>query len=219
MENLLRITIKERDVDDRALERELAENLDLFFSGPIKDLNIGHLLLAIVDMLREYRLKLPPDLVIMIKALVTAEGTARQVYPELNVVSEAEVYVTKIASKRYKAEMLWHSVKRAFIKLVSLQKDIPARFFRLADKIERDELAIRFRHENLESLNHTLENISNRVAFSVIIAALIIGSSMIITTGIGPVIFGFPALGIIGYLVSSILGLWLIVIIIRTRKY
>jgi ubiquinone biosynthesis protein len=155
----------------------------------------------------------------MIKALVTAEGTARQVYPELNVVSEAEAYVTKIASNRYKAEMLWHSVKRAFIKLISLQKDIPARFYRLADKIERDELAIRFRHENLESLNHTLENISNRLAFSVIIAALIIGSSMIITTGIGPFIFGFPALGIIGYLVSSILGLWLIIIIIRTRKY
>ena len=219
MENLLKITVKERDVDDRALERELAENLDLFFSGPIKDLNIGHLLLAIVDMLREYRLRLPPDLVIMIKALVTAEGTARQIYPQLNVISEAESYVTTIASKRYKAEMLWHGVKRAIIKLMSLQKDIPARFFKIADKIERDELGIRFRHENLESLNHTLENVSNRLAFSVIIAALIIGSSMIITTGIGPLIFGFPALGIIGYLVSSIMGLWLIIIIIRTRKY
>jgi ubiquinone biosynthesis protein len=215
----LRITVKERDVDDRSLERELAENLDLFFSGPIKDLNIGHLLLAIVDMLREYRLKLPPDLVIMIKALVTAEGTARQIYPQLNVVSEAEVYIANIASKRYRAEMIWHGIKRALIKLMSLQKDIPARFFRIADKIERDELGIRFRHENLESLNHTFENISNRLAFSIIIAALIIGSSMIITTGIGPFILGFPALGIIGYLFSSILGLWLIIIIIRTRKY
>ena len=219
METLLRITVKERDVDDRALEREVAENLDLFFSGPIKELNIGHLLLAIVDILREYRLKLPPDLVIMIKALVTAEGTARQIYPELNVVSEAEAFVARIASKRYRAELIWHGVKRAFIKLISLQRDIPARFFKIADKIERDELGIRFRHENLESLNHTLENISNRLAFSVIIAALIIGSSMIITTGIGPLIFGFPALGIIGYLISSVLGLWLIVIIIRTRKY
>ncbi len=219
METLLKITVKERDVDDRALERELAESLDLFFSGPIKDLNIGHLLLVIVDLLREYRLRLPPDLVIMIKALVTAEGTARQIYPELNVISEAEAYVKTIASKRYRAEIIWQGVKRSLIKLFSLQRDIPARFFKIADKIERDELGIRFRHENLESLNHTLENISNRIAFSVIIAALVIGSSMIITTGIGPLIFGFPALGIIGYLISSLLGLWLIVIIIRTRKY
>ncbi len=219
METLLRMTVKERDVDDRALERELAENLDMFFSGPIKELNIGHLLLVIIDILREYRLKLPPDLVIMIKALVTAEGTARKIYPGLNVVSEAESYIRKIASKRFRAEIMWHSIKRALFKLMSLRKDIPARFFKIADKIERDELAIRFRHENLESLNHTLENISNRMAFSVIIAALIIGSSMIITTGIGPFILGFPALGIIGYLISSLLGLWLIVIIIRTKKY
>jgi len=219
METLLRITVKERDVDDRALERELSEVLDLFFSGQIKDLNIGHLLLAIIELLREYRLKLPPDLVIMIKALVTAEGTARQIYPALNVLTEAETYIKRIASRRYRSEILWHSIKRAFFKFVAIQKDIPVRILRIADKIERDELAIRFRHENLESLNHTLENISNRVAFSVIIAALIIGSSMIITTGIGPFLFGFPALGIIGYLISSLLGLWLIVIIIKTKKY
>jgi ubiquinone biosynthesis protein len=219
METLLRITVKERDIDDRSLERELSEVLDLFFSGQIKDLNIGHMLLAIIDLLREYRLKLPSDLVIMIKALVTAEGTARQIYPELNVVTEAETYIKRIASKRFRSEILWRGIKRAFYKFISIQKDIPVRFLRIADKIERDELGIRFRHENLESLNHTLENISNRVAFSVIIAALIIGSSMIITTGIGPFIFGFPALGIIGYLISSLLGLWLIVIIIRTKKY
>ncbi|NLD37394.1 MAG: AarF/ABC1/UbiB kinase family protein [Desulfatiglans sp.] len=219
MDTLLRITAKERDVDDRALEREISEVLDLFFSGPIKGLNIGHLLLAITDILREYRLKLPSDLVIMIKALVTAEGTARQIYPELNVVTEAQTYIRKIASKRYRSEILWQAVKRAFFKFVAIQKDIPVRILRIADKIDRDELAIRFRHENLESLNHTLENISNRVAFSVIIAALIIGSSMIITTGIGPLFFGYPALGIIGYLISSLLGLWLIVIIIRTKKY
>ncbi len=219
IETLLRITVKERDVDDRALEREISEVLDLFFSGPIKELNIGHLLLAIIDILRDYRLKLPSDLVIMIKALVTAEGTARQIYPELNVVTEAETYIKKIALKRYRSEILWQAIKRALFKFMAIQKDIPVRILRIADKIDRDELAIRFRHENLESLNHTLENISNRLAFSVIIAALIIGSSMIITTGIGPFILGFPALGIIGYLISSLLGLWLIVIIIRTKKY
>jgi ubiquinone biosynthesis protein len=48
---------------------------------------------------------------------------------------------------------------------------------------------------------------------------MIIGSSMIITTGIGPFLFGFPALGVIGYIISGLLGLWLIFNIIRHRKY
>ena len=49
--------------------------------------------------------------------------------------------------------------------------------------------------------------------------AIIMGSSMIITTGVKPLLFGFPALGIIGYLVSGVLGLWLIYNILRSRKF
>ncbi|MBN2244718.1 MAG: ABC transporter, partial [Candidatus Aminicenantes bacterium] len=201
-ESLLRLTQKYIELDERTLERDLLGILDEFFSGPIREMNIGQLLLAIVDVLRNYRLVLPSDLVIMIKALVTAEGSARVVYPDLDVITEASDYVGRIASKRYKVEMIWRSLTRTLSRLFTLPNEIPRKLQHIADKIERDELGIRFRHENLESLNHTLENISNRIAFSVIIAALIIGSSMIITTGIGPFIFGYPALGMIGYLVS-----------------
>jgi ubiquinone biosynthesis protein len=45
------------------------------------------------------------------------------------------------------------------------------------------------------------------------------GSSMIVTTGVGPFIFGLPALEVIGYLMSVVLGLWLVVTILRTKKY
>ncbi len=216
---LLRMTNSERDIDERALERDLLDILDSFFAGPIKDLNIGQILMSIIDLLRGYLLKMPPDLVIMIKALVTAEGTARQIYPDLDVISEAENNIRRIASKRYKTEMLWRAIRSSLSRLFSMQKELPRRIIKIADKIERDELGIRFRHENLESLNHTLDSISNRLAFSIIIAALLIGSSMLITTGIGPLLFGFPALGIIGFLVSSLLGLGLIINIIRKKKY
>jgi ubiquinone biosynthesis protein len=53
----------------------------------------------------------------------------------------------------------------------------------------------------------------------IIVAALIVASSMIITTGVKPLLFGFPALGIVGYLVSGVLGLWLIYNILRSRKF
>jgi ubiquinone biosynthesis protein len=216
---LLRISSGEQEIDERALERELMDMLDSYYAVPIKDVNIGQLLLAITELLRTYRLRLPPDLVIMVKALVTAEGTARQIYPDLNVISEAEAHVRKLASERYKAETLLRNIRSTLSHIFSLRWEIPGKFLKIADKLEHGELSIRFRHENLEGLKKTLENISNRLAFSIIIGALIIGSSLIITTGTGPLFFGLPALGIIGYLISSLLGLWLIVNIIRTKKY
>jgi len=90
VDSLLLLTKGGYGIDWRGMERDLLEILDTYFAVPIKDMNLGHLLLDITTLLRSYRLRLPVDLVIMIKALITAEGTARQIYPDLNVVSEAE---------------------------------------------------------------------------------------------------------------------------------
>jgi ubiquinone biosynthesis protein len=207
------------EVDRRSLERELLEILDMYFAVPVKDINLGHLLLDIITLLRGYRLRLPPDLVIMVKALITAEGTARHIYTELNVISEAEDSIETLAAGRFRPGRLWHNFHRSIRHFLSLQRQFPLHLFQIMDKLDRGELAIGFEHKNIEGLRKTLEHIFNRLTSGIIIAAMIIGSTMIITTGVGPLLFGFPALGLIGYLISALLGLWLVFNIIRTRKY
>jgi ubiquinone biosynthesis protein len=216
---LLRITTSDYTVNQRGLERELLEIIDANYAVPIKDMNIGQLLMAITDALRTYRLRLPPDLVIMIKALVTAEGTARTIYPELDVVSEARDQISSLALERYTPESLWRSVRFALSQFFNWQKEIPKRIENILNKVEQGNLSLGFRHENLTHLISTLDNVTNRLAFAIIIAAMIIGSSMIITTGVRPLLFGFPALGVIGYIISGLLGLWLLLNIIRRQKY
>ncbi|MFO7740486.1 MAG: AarF/UbiB family protein [Desulfatiglandaceae bacterium] len=216
---LLRIGSAEAAIDRRGLERELLDILDSYYAVPIKKMNIGQLLMAITALLRTYRLRLPPDLVIMIKALVTAEGTARLIYPDLDVVSEAKDYISTLALERFKPESLWRSFRFSLSQFLSLQQEVPTRIVQILSKADRGGLTLGFRHENLAGFMKTLDNITNRLTFGIIIGAMIIGSSMIITTGIGPLLFGFPALGVIGYLISGLLGLWLVFNIIRKRKY
>jgi ubiquinone biosynthesis protein len=216
---LLRIGSAEAAIDRRGLERELLDILDSYYAVPIKKMNIGQLLMAITELLRTYRLRLPPDLVIMIKALVTAEGTARLIYPDLDVVSEAKDYISTLALERFKPESLWRSFRFSLSQFLSLQQEVPTRIVQILSKADRGGLTLGFRHENLAGFMKTLDNITNRLTFGIIIGAMIIGSSMIITTGIGPLLFGFPALGVIGYLISGLLGLWLVFNIIRKRKY
>ncbi len=216
---LISLTQVDGEIMSRRMEREILDILDIYRSLPIQELNLGQLLLDISTMLREHRLKVPADLAIMIKALITAEGTARQLYPELNVVEEAEPYVKRLAIERWKPLVLWQDLRRNIYNFLSLQRGLPLRLGQIIEKIDRGELNIRFQHENLGGIRSTLENITNRLTFGIIIAALIVASSMIITTGVKPLLFGFPALGIIGYLVSGVLGLWLVFNIIRSRKF
>jgi ubiquinone biosynthesis protein len=216
---LLRICVGTGDMDVRALERDLLGILDAYHAVPIKDLNIGQLLLDVTALVREYRLRLPAELVVMVKALITAEGSARLIYPELDVFSQAREQVTTLAVGRFKPEVLWRALRTNLSSILSSQREIPRRLMQIIQKLESGELGIRFHIEKLEELFQTLENVSNRLSFAVIIAALIIGSSMIITTGFGPLLFGFSALGVIGYFISAVLGLWLVFNIIRTRRY
>jgi ubiquinone biosynthesis protein len=216
---LINLTQVDGNIFRRRMEREILDILDIYHNLPIQEFNLGQLLLDISTMLRENRLKVPADLAIMIKALITAEGTARQLYPELNVVEEAEPYVKKLAIERWKPMVLWQDLRRNIYNLFLLQKQLPLRISQIVEKIDRGELNIRFQHENLGGIRNTLENITNRLTLGIIIAALIIASSMIITTGVKPLLFGFPALGIIGYLVSGVLALWLVFNIIRSRKF
>jgi len=216
---ILSIAQPQVTVNRTRLEREVLDILDTYHSLPIREVNIGHLLLDLSSMLRENRLQVPVDLAIMIKALVTAEGTARELYPELDVVEEARPYVKHLALERWKPTVLWQSVRRNVADLLALQRELPGRLSQIVERIERGELSIRFQHANLGGLRSTLENITNRLTFAIIIAALIIGSSMIITTGVKPLLFGFPALGIVGYVVSGLLGLWVVINILRSRRF
>ena len=86
---LLRICqTRGKKIQPRALERELLDILDTYYAVPIEDMDIGQLLMSMTTLIRHHQLRLPPDFIIMMKALVTAEGTARRAFPELDVVSE-----------------------------------------------------------------------------------------------------------------------------------
>lgn len=219
VETLLRVSRSDRWIDKRSLEREILDVIDYYYALPLKKLNIGRLLMDISVMMRDFGLQLPPDFVIMTKALVTAEGSARLIYPDLNVVAEAKESIERLASNRYSVGSLKDEVFSGLAQFFKLYTHFPEHIFRLIHKLDKGEIGIRFEHQNLDGLRRTLHSTFNRLTFGVIMAAIIIGSSMIVTTGVGPLLFGFPALGIIGYSISVVLGFWLVFQIIRQRRY
>lgn len=201
-----------------SLQRELMDIIDDYHSLPLKDINIGQLLTSIANIIKSYYIPIRPELAMMIKAMVTSEGSARILYPELNIVSEAEPYIRKLVIKKYSPQTILHLLRRNLSNLWQMQKDLPTQLNLILDKIQHDQLSIGFEHKKLEGLSKTLDRVANRLTLGIITAAMIIGSSMIITTGVKPFIFGYPALGLVGYLLSAFIGIWLAFDIIRKRR-
>ena len=206
-------------INERLLLRDILEILHLYHSVPIGKLDLGQLLMDLNNMLRTHHIKLPSDLALMFKTMVTAEGTARQLYPELDVIAEIEPFISQLGVDRWSPSQVWRRFTRQLRFYLKLQSSLPGSIQRILQKMEQGELDIRFRHENLGGLQKSLDNVSNRLSFSIILGALIIGSSMIITTGVKPLIFGYPVIGLFGYLISAILGMVVVINIFSSRKF
>ena len=207
------------EINERLLLRDILEILHLYHSVTVGKLDLGQLLMDLNNMLRTHHIKLPSDLALMFKAMVTAEGTARQLYPGLNVIAEIEPFINRLGVERWSPSQIWRRLTRQLRFYLKLQSNLPGAIQRILQKVEQGDLNIRFKHENLGGLQKSLDNVSNRLSFSIILGSVIIGSSMIITTGVKPLILGYPAIGLVGYLISAILGLVVVINIFRSRKF
>ncbi|MFO7760589.1 MAG: AarF/UbiB family protein [Desulfobia sp.] len=205
--------------DKRRALRDISVILDSYLDIPLASGNLGNLLMDIYSMLRKYHLYVPADLSLIFKTLVTLEGTTRLLDPEMDMVKEIEPFVTRMAWNRWHPENVFKRLRNTFYQFSRLQKDLPRRFRHILQKIETGDIVVRLRHERLNSLRRSMEYSINRLTIGIIVGSLIMGSSMIITTGIKPLIFGYPALGIVGYLLSAVIGFALLISIYRSRKF
>ncbi|MBE0426690.1 MAG: ubiquinone biosynthesis protein UbiB [Nitrospirae bacterium] len=214
----LSIGITPEPIDRTAFRLELADFLERYYEVPLQQLNIGIIINELMDIIRHYRLRFPPDLVMMTKALVINEGVGTMLYPEFNIIEHTRPYAQKLMIRRFDPTRQLKELSKLVGDAVILFKKLPSDMREILTKIKKDELGIKFEHRGLERITKELDRSSNRLSFAVVIAALIIGSSIVFQTEVGPKLFGYPLLGLAGFLLASILGLWLLIGILRSGR-
>jgi ubiquinone biosynthesis protein len=89
---------------------------------------------------------------------------------------------------------------------------------RILQRVEEEDIQINFHHTGTENLEETFNSSMNRLTVGIIVGSLIIGSSLVITTGVKPLLFGYPAIGILGFLVSGLLGFYIVISTLRKHR-
>ena len=212
------IGILENTLDIRGLKLDLTDFLDRYYQVPLSQLDVGKILSELTEIIRKHRIRLPSDLTLMGKALVTEEGVGRILDPDFDLITMAKPYVEKIMMRKLDPRRHLKEFASTMDDFNRLIKILPTEIRAIVMKIKKGELNIKFEHKGLEHFISELDKASNRLSFSLIIASLIIGSSLIVQLDKGPLIFGFPVFGILGYLIAAFLGLWLVIAIIRSGK-
>lgn len=212
---LVRLTISDEEPNHNALERDVAEFIDQHFYRPLKELDLGKLLHQLLEMAARHRLTVPPDLFLMIKALSTAEGVGRVLDPDFDATERAAPFVRRIQLQRLHPKRVAEDIYDSGSDFLHLIKEIPGELREILRQARQGRVKIEFEHRGLENMLSTHDRISNRLAFAIVLASLIIGSSLIVLSGIPPKWHGIPVIGLAGFIIAGVMGLWLLVSIIR----
>jgi len=214
---LIDLDIMENTVNIQNLKLDISDFLNRYYQVPLNRLDMGKILNEMITLLRNYHIQLPTEFTLMGKALVTEEAVGRVLDPEFDMVSLAKPYVKKMMF--HKLDPIKHlgEFAETLDEFVRLFKILPAEIRQITAKVKKGEMKIQFEHRGLVNLITGLNKTGNRLSFSLIISALIIGSSLIVHNGKGPQIFDLSIFGIVGYLVATFFGLWLAITIFKNK--
>ncbi len=215
---LLRIVEWDKEPDRRALERDIADFVELYLYKTLKELRIEDILQQMLELITRHRMRLPPDIFLMAKASAQAEGLGLVLDPDFDMAEKAAPFIKRIKLERLHPKRVIGDFLDSGGEVIQLLKEIPGETRDIMKQIKEGKATIGFEHRGLENFIFEMDRSSNRIAFSFVVASLIVGSSLIIRSDLGPFLFGFPALGVVGFSIATVFGLWLLISILRSGR-
>lgn len=206
------------DTNVSSLETEFTELVYRYHKIPLKQINMRAIVMDALDVFVRYRVKLPASLMLLGKAIVTYEEVGRALDPNLNMIGEVEPHIRKLALRKLDPKRMSTELLALLGNAADFISEAPTEMRRLSQKMLRGELGLLLRHKGLDRLATDMDRSSNRLSFAIIIAAIIIGSSLIISSQVGLTFHGVSVLGLTGFLIAAALGLGLVVSIIRSGR-
>lgn len=201
-----------------ALRAQLDDLLDRYYDSSLKEFRLDGFINGVTTFFRRDKTRFPRDLAMMARSLIIIESVGCGLYPEFNIIKIMEQYAQKLMIRKADPAKLFQDIGKTIAETAALLKALPSDTREILAKIKRDEISVRFDHRGLERISSVLDRSSNRLSFAIVIAALIIGSSLVFQTGVGPKMFDFPLAGLIGLVMAMILGLWLLIGTIRSGQ-
>ncbi|MBX6393468.1 MAG: ubiquinone biosynthesis protein UbiB, partial [Burkholderiales bacterium] len=171
-----------------------------------------------VRILRQHRLSMPPDLALLIKAFISLEAMGRELDPDFDIAGQAKPVLERIMREHYAPAAVLRRGMRTSTELLQITAGLPRDIARVLRMARRGRLELHVDVQSLRRVGNQLDRAANRLTVGIVIAALIIGSSIVMTVPGGPSLLGLPLFGLLGFLGAAVGGVWLLLSIRRSNR-
>ena len=209
---MLTMTQSLESVDHVLLMADVNDFVKTYYDLPLEQLKVGQLLSDFVGLLGRHTLRCPPDLMLLIRALVTLEGVGRKLYPEFNLANELGPFLERQIRRRYDPRRMVDKAWTDFRDLASSLQAMPGQFTRALNRVANDRLRVQIDHKGLDRVINEFDRSSNRIVIGVVTSSILLSTAIVIRGG-GSLWINIPA-----FLLSGFLGIWLIYGILRSGR-
>ncbi|MCD6519664.1 MAG: AarF/ABC1/UbiB kinase family protein [Anaerolineae bacterium] len=220
---VVRMGAADISADYGALQREVQRLLVRYYNVSLESLPIADFLADLMAVSFKHRVRLPSDLALLARTVIILEGVARSLNPSFVLAKYLEPFVAQLLRERFSITRSLLDSVETLRELEIVLQALPRRVDAISEQLERGKMTVGVDVRRLDGALRKLDAVGNRIAFSVIVAAIIVGSALIMLGGKEAATFYIPFTNIslpipqVGFVMAGLLGAWLLFSILRSK--
>lgn len=205
----------DEEPDVRALEKEIDDFMGRHLFKSLKDIDLARLIQDLLDIATNNKIRIPPVIFLMMKAFAAMEGIARLLDPEFDMIAYAEPFIKRAKLARYAPANIASDLFTVVSDSMHVFQALPREVLQVTRLIRQNKMTINMEMRWIDTFLRDFDQASNRLSFSIIIAALIIGSAYLLAYSTPPLVYEISLIGLIGFSAAAVLGIWLLIAILK----
>ncbi|MBS3097368.1 AarF/ABC1/UbiB kinase family protein [Candidatus Woesearchaeota archaeon] len=209
--------VGEKDIDIDRFKFEVRDTIEELQEAKIKDVKVSGVLENVLDIALKYNVRMPTDFVLFGKTIVTLEGIALEYDPNFKFVESTKPFIEKLMRERLSPKYMMGNIIENASKFKKFISELPKQTTEALKKIQSGKIKIDIEDTDVKKLALEIDKSSNRLAYGIIIAALIVAGALVMQVN-QPLIFGMPVISFISFLIAFILLIMLFSSILSERR-
>jgi ubiquinone biosynthesis protein len=201
------------------LTREIRELYYKYYGARLSEIDPLQVIRETFALIYSQNLRLPTRFVLLDKAIATVGAVGVELYPDFNVFEIAKPYARDLMLHRYTPRRMATRARKEVRALAGIIREVPYQWHDILESLRDGQIEVGFVHKGLDEFMHKLDVAFNRLVIALVVAGGLIGSSLIgiFATG-GPHVLGLHVISLIGFALSAVLGVWLLVGVLRSGR-
>ena len=216
--SIVKIGIKKGPIDINKLYEDIEIMYTSYIDESIYDYDIPQILEEIIIICKNNNINMPKDIVLLVKGMMLFQGLLAKIHKNLTLMDIALPYFEEQIIKKNIKDMDFSQILIKLYSSIKSTLELSSKSLVLMNNLLEGRVKLNLELKNMDENFNEINRMVNRLIFAIIVAGLLVSSSLVINANVGLKIYGISAIGILGYLGAGIAGLLLLISIFKSGK-